>query len=249
MKNLALITGGTSGIGLGIAELLAQNNDIAIVYASDDEKANRALDKIITKNPETTVKLYKKQLHTYSDCEQLLSSVKSDFEQDISILINSLGRINDGAFLNMKFEEHKQLIESHLFPTMSLAHLVAKGMSKNRFGRIINLSSISATRAKIGQVAYATAKCAIEGFTRTFAIELAHRGVTVNAIAPGLISTPMTSDIIEKVKAANVNTRDLVPTGFIGEPDDIGHFVDFLCTEKSRYITGQTFVIDGGRSL
>jgi 3-oxoacyl-[acyl-carrier protein] reductase len=122
-------------------------------------------------------------------------------------------------------------------------------MYKEKFGRIINLSSISASYAKRGQANYAAAKAGIEGFTRTLALEVAHRGVTVNAIAPGLIETKMTRELVAKIEAGGGSIRDGVPARRMGSPDEIGALAQFLCSSDASYITGTVITIDGGRSL
>ncbi|MEZ4741435.1 MAG: SDR family oxidoreductase [Bdellovibrionota bacterium] len=248
MRKTALITGGTSGIGFGIAQSLAPDFDLALTYASNDNKAEIAKEKLLSKFSELKLKTYKLPLYGYEDAQELHRVVTSDFEQ-IDALINAAGRVRDGLFMSTDFSEHNKMITEHLTTTMALTHLVIMSMYKKKFGRIINFSSITAKRMKIGQVNYTAVKSGIEGFTKALALETAHRGITINAIAPGLIETPMTQEIVDKLKENKKAVKSMIPAGYIGQPDDIGETVKFLCSDKARYITGQVIAIDGGRSL
>ncbi|GBE05472.1 MAG TPA: SDR family oxidoreductase [Nitrospirae bacterium] len=247
-KRLALITGGTSGIGFGAAKRLAPECDLALAYAADHEKAEKAKQELDAMG--AGAKTYAKQLSSYDDAGELIEKVQADFGRSPDILVNSAGRIHDGFFLNTDFAHHESIIREHLIVTMAMCHLVIKSMYGNKSGRIINLSSISGIYAKRGQTSYAAAKAGIIGFTKTLAMEVAHRGITVNAVAPGLIDTPMTSGIIQFLeKTPDRKIKKLIPAGYVGEPDDVGSLIAYLCSEEARYITGAVITIDGGRSL
>lgn len=264
---IILITGGTSGIGLGIGQVLAsihtQNCAFVLSFAGNEERAKEAKEKIETtiatsasqkSHPDidpkelSAVVTVKRPLFGPDDCEYLVNSCRETFGRDPDILINCAGRIRDGLFLGSTFSDHMDHVNEHLIVPMCLSHLVLKSMYRRKWGRIINLSSISAQFAKRGQVNYAAAKAGIEGFTRTLALEVARRGITVNAIAPGLVATPMTEQIIAKLKEEKLLKRK-IPAGYAADANDIGQLVSFLCQEQARYITGQTLTIDGGRSL
>lgn len=245
-KKLALITGGTSGIGLGAAEALAAEFDLALGYAGDQEKAATAKASLAASG--ANVEVFEKPLASYQDCKELLAQVKQSCGRMPSVLINSHGRIQDGIFMATDFAKHLSVVNELLVTTMALCHLTTKFMYGERWGRIINLSSISGFYAKRGQANYAAAKAGIIGFTRTLALELAHRGITVNAISPGLINTPMTKGILGMIQEQD-DLKRRVPAGFVGEPKDIGATIALLCSEGGRYITGANLVIDGGRSL
>lgn len=251
-RKLALITGGTSGIGLGAARKLAAEFDLALVYASDESKAAEAERSLSAAHPELRVKAFRKPLASHADAAALLELVAAEFGRGPSILVNSAGRIRDGLFMSTEFEQHQALIQEHLIVSMALSHLVLKQMYKDRFGRIVNLSSISARFAKRGQANYAAAKAGIEGFTRTLALEVAHRGITVNAVAPGLIETPMTRAIVEKLTGPDGDGDALkkrIPAARLGSADEVGALIAFLCSQDAAYITGTVVTIDGGRSL
>ncbi len=247
-KKLALITGGTSGLGFACADKIAQEYDLALVYASNDDKAINAKKQIQVKNPECHVELYRKELKGYLLAKELYGEVCDQFAKAPSILINSAGKIRDGLFLNMDFSVQDQMIQEHLTTTLALTHLCLKEMYKDKFGRVINFSSVSAKYFKKGQVGYATVKSGIEGFTKCLAMEVAHRGITVNALAPGLIETPMTQDMVNNLREHKL-LREKIPVGRAGTPEEIGDLVHYLCSERASYITGTVITIDGGRSL
>ncbi|NCN27503.1 SDR family oxidoreductase [bacterium] len=248
-RNLALITGGSSGIGFGAALKLAPTHDLALSFAQNEIKAKKALHHIKDKYPNCEVEIFQKPLFKHEDCVALYESVQKHFQQDPLVLVNCAGRIRDSLFLGSDFSEHLDLINEHLIVSMSLSHLAVKSMYRKRFGRILNMSSISAHYSKRGQSSYAAAKAGLEGFTRTLALEVAHRGVTVNAIAPGLIETPMTEKLLEKLKAKNKNLSSRIPAGRAGSAEEVGALIAFLASQEAAYITGTVQVIDGGRSL
>ena len=243
-KPLALITGGTSGIGFGIAKSLQANYDLVLSYAKNHERAKRSKEELHPNK--NRVEIICEPINSYKSAEKLLSQVEKLFSKKPEILINSHGSIRDGMFIHRDWEDHESIIQEHVIGTMALCHIALKDMYKQKWGRIITISSISATYAKRGQANYAAAKSALLGFTRTLALEVAHRGVTVNAIQPGLIETPMTEEMIKKIGR---DIKKKIPAAYPGTPKDVGSLVHFLCGEEARYITGSTLVIDGGRSL
>lgn len=246
-RPLALITGGTSGIGFGVAKALAADCDLALSFAGNTEKAEVAKKELVGQFPQTKVQTYGGAVSNFEGVQEKVEQIKSDFGRGPSVLVNSAGRISDGMFLGSDFQQHVAIINEHLLVTMAYCHQCLKDMYRNKFGRIINMSSISARYAKKGQANYAAAKAGIEGFTRTLAIEVAHRGVTVNAIAPGLIETPMTKELLQKI-AEKGGVRAKIPNGKAGDPDELGGLVRYL-SQESSYITGQVITFDGGRAL
>jgi len=247
-KPLALITGGTSGIGLAVAKRLSEHYQLALTYASNDERAEIAQAELEGNQVKLKVRVYGGAVYNYEQAQEKIERITRDFGSSPSVLVNCGGTISDGMFLGSDFKTHEKIISEHVMASMSYAHLVLKSMYRQKFGRIINFSSISANFAKRGQVNYATAKGAIESFTKTLALEVAHRGVTVNAIAPGLIETPMTSELISHLSELKGGLKSKIPMARAGQASEVADLVDFLC-QKNSYITGQVITIDGGRSL
>lgn len=248
-SSVALITGGTSGIGFGIAQKLAVQHNLALVYASNDARAEESKQILEKQFPERKIHLFKKPLKSHDDAKFLFEEVISQFQTAPSILVHSAGRLKDGLFLGSDFESHQDIIQEHLTVAMALSHVFLKSMYNQRFGRILHLSSISANFAKRGQTNYAAAKAGLEGFTKTLALEVAHRGVTVNAIAPGLIETPMTEGLVKKLEESESPIRKRIPVGRMGTAEEVGALAAFLCSPEASYITGTVITIDGGRSL
>ena len=248
-RGLALITGGTSGIGLGIAAKLAANNDLALVYASDDTKAAAAVESLRRLEPSAAVKVFRRALESESDCAGAFAQVCETFGDSPSILVNSAGRLRDGLFLSADFADFAKIVNEHLVLAAAMSHAAINPMYRKKYGRIVNLSSISGSYAKRGQTNYASAKAGLEAFTRTLALEVAHRGITVNAIAPGLIETPMTKEMIARIEADDAGIKKRVPVGRAGRPEEVGSLAAFLCSPEASYITGSVVTIDGGRSL
>jgi 3-oxoacyl-[acyl-carrier protein] reductase len=248
-RPIAMITGGTSGIGFGIAECLAPDFDLALCFASNSGRAQEAKDSILRANPNCRVEVFGVPLNNETDCEQLHLHIRTAMNADVEVLVNAAGQLRDGLFLSTERKFHLETIQEHLNIPLILSHLVLPAMYRNKSGRIINISSITARRYKLGQVNYATAKAGLEGMTKALAREVAHRGITVNAIAPGLIATPMTEELISRAEQKGIKMRSRIPAGYVGSPSDVGALAAFLVSENARYLTGQIIDVCGGRSL
>lgn len=248
-RRLALLTGGCSGIGLAAARLLGDDHDLALAYASNHDQARAAARELGEVHPAAAVRTYGGRLRTYAEACALVQQVKVDFGREPDVLVSSVGGTHDELFMGAEFSAHQALIEEHLIVSMALAHALVRGMCRARFGRIVFIGSISARYAKRGQASYAAAKAGLEGFARTLALEIAHRGVTVNVVAPGLIETALTKDFLAGLAQDGRGAGARIPCGMVGTGDDVAGLIRFLCSDHARYITGAVMTVDGGRSL
>jgi 3-oxoacyl-[acyl-carrier protein] reductase len=241
---VALVTGGSRGIGRAVVEALAKDGaKVAFVYNSNAEAANEVVQAVKAAGGE---------------CRAIQADVKSKDAADkiiedlvetwgsVDIVVNNAGIIRDGLLAMMEPEAWQEVISTNLTSVYNFCQAVTRQMMSQRYGRIINMSSVAASVANPGQANYAASKGGVEGFTRCIATELARRGITANAVAPGFIQTDMTEAV---VSAAGSEIKKKIPVRRLGTPDDIANAVLFLAQEQSSYITGQTLTVDGGLTL
>lgn len=241
---VAIVTGGSRGIGRGIVLAFAKEGaKVAIVYRGSQEAAE-ALVKEVTAGG-GTAKMYQCDVADVASVEACVKQVEADLG-DVNILVNNAGVIHDDLFVRLEPEHWNKVIQTNLGGTYNFCHALAFSMMRKRAGRIINISSVAAEHVNAGQTNYAASKGAINSFTRALAVELAKRGVTVNAIAPGFIETDMSAAVRNK---AGDMIKDMIPMKRIGTPDDIAKMAVFLASSDSSYITGQVITVDGGLSL
>jgi 3-oxoacyl-[acyl-carrier protein] reductase len=242
MKNnkTVLITGATGGLGLSIAEKFYKKNFNMILTGTNESKLE-LLDSKFTIN----TKIIKCNLAKSEEIIKMFDLIPGEFE-GIDVLINNAGITKDNLFLRMKENDWDEVLNVNLKANFSLCKMVIKSMVKKRWGRIINISSAVAKMGNAGQTNYAASKAAIEGFTRSLALEVASRGITVNAVAPGFIKTEILETIDpEKLQAMVKN----IPVGRVGDADDVASIVSFLASDESSYITGQVLHVNGGLTL
>jgi 3-oxoacyl-[acyl-carrier protein] reductase len=233
-----LITGATGGLGQSIADEFYEKEFRLILTGTNDAKLDALQSKFIR-----DTKIIKCNLAKTSEINDLFDKIKPN---SIDILINNAGITKDNLFLRMKDQDWDEVLNINLKANYNLCKMVLKEMVKKRWGRIINISSAVAKMGNPGQTNYAASKAAIEGFTRSLALEIASRGITVNAIAPGFIKTEIL-DSIDSSKLEEMAKN--IPIGRIGEPGDISKLVSFLASDESSYITGQVLHVNGGLTL
>ncbi len=241
-KNLALITGASRGIGKAILELLLNSDIDYIIGTATSQKACDDISQIIKKFDKQGKGMLLK-LEDNTSIDNLIKNIISEFKIAPSILINNAGITKDNLLLRMKAGQWTDVININLNGTFFLTQKCIKHMVKNRWGRIINISSVVASYGNPGQANYVASKGAIESLTKTMAKELASRNITVNSVAPGFIATDMTASLNEKQKEYILN---MIPLKRIGEPQEIAELVAFLVSNKSSYITGQVLHVNGG---
>lgn len=239
--NCALVTGASKGIGKSIALQLAKDHDLQILlnYSSDTSAAQETLNEI--RKIGGTGELLKFNVVEKSEVDKVLTDwFDNNPKKIIKVLVNNAGITKDGLFIWMPEDNWDDVINVCLKGLFNVTQIVIKQMMKNKFGRIINISSISGLRGTPGQINYSAAKAGIIGATKSLAQEVAKMNITVNAVAPGFINTAMLDNIdIEKY-------MKLIPAGRVGEPEEVAHLVSFLASDKSSYITGEVINVNGG---
>lgn len=238
---VAIVTGGTRGIGRAIALKLADNGaNIVINYRNSDKEAEEL--KAILEEKGVKVLTVKCDISNFEDSKNLMDKCKEVFGK-IDILVNNAGITKDTLIMRMKEEDFDNVIDVNLKGTFNCAKHASAIMLKQRFGKIINMTSVVGIVGNAGQVNYAVSKAGVIGLTKSLAKELGSRGITVNAVAPGFINTDMTASLSEKVKEeASKN----IPLKRLGDPEDVANLVGFLASDASNYITGQVINVDGG---
>lgn len=229
-----LISGASRGIGKSIAENLHTKGYKIIGTATSDEGVKHLNEKGFV-----GIKLNLNDIDSLNN----ISEIVKEEHKDISVLINNAGITRDNIVLRMSSDEWDDVINIHLNGMFKLSKIVLKGMIKARWGRIINITSASASLGNRGQSNYAAAKAGVEAFSKSLSKEVGPRGITVNCVAPGFIETDMTSYINEKDKEELIKQ---IPLGRFGKPDEISKIIEFLVSDKSAYITGQTIHVNGG---
>ncbi|MCJ8330153.1 MAG: 3-oxoacyl-ACP reductase FabG [Lentisphaeria bacterium] len=237
---VAIVTGGAKGIGLAIArELGLSGATIHIVNRSADT-AETAINELKKDGIEAHSHLL--DVSDFQAVQDMVAKVV-EISGSVHILVNNAGITRDNLIMRMKEDEWDSVIDINLKGCFNCLKSVSRTMMKNRWGRIINVSSVIGLIGNPGQINYSAAKAGIFGLTKSAAKELSSRNINVNAIAPGYIDTDMTAELTDELKEA---ISGQIPLGRIGKPDDIAKVVCFLCTGGADYITGQTINIDGG---
>ena len=238
---IAIVTGGGRGIGKGICLKFASlGANLVINYAGDTAKAEET--KAECEKLGAKVVLSQGDVSEMEYCEILFRTAIDTFGR-IDILVNNAGITRDNLLMRMSEEEFDKVISVNLKGTFNCMKQAARPMMKQKYGKIINMSSVVGVTGNAGQVNYAASKAGVIGMTKSMAKELANRGVTVNAIAPGFIRTAMTDVLSDDVKA---DITRAIPMGVMGETEDVANVAAFLASDASRYITGQVINVDGG---
>ena len=243
---VALVTGGSRGIGRAIVQALAREGaKVAFVYRGNKEAAE-ALEKEVAAAG-GTAKAVQADVADPEAGKRVVAGLLADWGR-VDILVNNAGVIRDGLFVRMDPEHWKTVLNTNLDGTFYFCRAVAEQMAlRQRSGRIVNVSSVAAEHVNAGQANYAASKGAVNAFTRALAVELGSRNVTVNAVAPGFIETDMSEAV--RNKAGDFIAKKLVPLRRLGKPEDIANVVVFLAGPAGAYITGQVITVDGGLSL
>lgn len=237
----AVVTGGSRGIGKAIAlELASKGANIVINYRSDETSVQATIKEIESLGSSAIA--VKCDVSIFEQANIIMKTAVEKFGS-VDILVNNAGITKDNLLIRMKEEDFDRVIQVNLKGTFNCIRHASSIMLKQRSGKIINISSVVGISGNAGQVNYAAAKAGIIGITKSVARELASRGITCNAVAPGFIQTDMTNCLSEKVKEGTLNS---IPLKRIGKPQDVANLVCFLASKSSDYITGQVINVDGG---
>ena len=238
MGRVALVTGGSRGIGAAISKALKDAGySVAANYAGNDEAARKFSD-------ETGIKTYKWSVADYEACAAGVKQVEADLGP-VDVLVNNAGITRDAMFHKMTPEQWKEVIDTNLTGVFNMTHGVWNGMRDRKFGRIVTISSVNGQKGQAGQANYSASKAGDIGFTRALAQEGARAGITVNVVAPGYIATEMVRAIDEKVLKERIIPQ--IPVGRLGEPEEIARAVVFLVGDDAGFITGSTISANGAQ--
>jgi len=239
MARVAVVTGGTRGIGRAISVALKDvGYKVAATYAGNDEAAQQF-------KSETGIPVYKFDVADFSACTEGVKAIEAALGP-VEVLVNNAGITRDATMHRMRPDQWNNVIRTNLDSCFNMSRAVIEGMRGRGFGRIVNISSINGQAGQIGQTNYAAAKAGIQGFTKALAQEGASRGVTVNAVAPGYVETDMVravpANVMEQIVAR-------IPVGRLGKPEEIARAVLFLAADEAGFITGSTLSINGGQYM
>ena len=239
MARVAVVTGGTRGIGRAIAlALQQQGRKVVVNYAGNEDSARRFTD-------ETGIPAYKWDVGNFEACGEGMGRIEAE-HGPVEVLVNNAGITRDGTIMNMSYDDWVEVQRVNLGGCFNMAKHAFPGMRQRKWGRIVNIGSINGQGGQYGQVNYAAAKSGIHGFTKALAQEGARYGVTVNALAPGYIDTDMVAavpaDVLEKIVAR-------IPVGRLGKAEEIARGVAFLTAEDAGFVTGSTLSINGGQHM
>lgn len=238
---IVFVTGASRGIGKAIALEMAKNGaDVAICYSSDGEAAEAVCTEIRALGRDAQA--YRCDVSDYQQCSDTVKAAIAHFGK-LDVLVNNAGITKDNLLLMMKEEEFDRVIATNLKGAFNMMKHAGAHFLKRKKGTIINIASVSGMMGNVGQANYAAAKAGLIGLTKTAARELAARGITCNAIAPGFITTDMTQQLTDKQRVAIIGT---IPLKRMGQPEDIAHLAVFLASPLAAYITGEVIKVDGG---
>lgn len=244
LKKVAIVTGGATGIGLAISLQLAQDGfTIVVNYHSSAQAAHNLVKQIQGMGGQALA--VQADLSKVTEAEKLIK-ITLDTYQRLDVVVNNAGITDDTLMLRMSETQFDRVIETNLKGVWAMCKYALKPLMQAGNGRIINIASVAGMMGNIGQANYAAAKAGVIGLTKTLAREMASRNLTVNVVAPGFIQTNMTANLSPQIKEAALA---MIPLKRFGIPEDIAQMVSYLASSKAQYITGQTFVVDGGMTM
>ena len=241
---VAVITGSSRGIGRSIALELGLNGATVLVNYNQNEGAAREVASMINAAG-WQAEIFKADVSKYNEAQDLIKFAIEEFK-DLHILVNNAGTTRDGLIMTMAESDWDFVIETNLKSTFNCSRAAVRHMLRRRYGRIINVTSVSGQMGNAGQTNYSASKAGQIGFTKALAREVASRNITVNAVAPGFIETDLTTSLPENLQSG---LADMIPLGRVGKPEEIAKAVAFLASDDAAYITGHVLTLDGGMAM
>ena len=240
MMKTALVTGGSRGIGKAIAQKLSETSNVAVGYSNSKEQAVEVVNSIQANGGNAIA--VQIDVTDNDSVEKWFELIEKEFSS-VEILVNNAGITKDNIFPRLKQDDWDSVIDTNLTGSFRTSQRAIKGMMKNKWGRILFISSVAGISGNTGQSNYAASKAGMIGLAKTISKELGSRNITSNVIAPGYIDTDMTSFLNDEQKDEIIGQLSIKR---VGKPEDIANMVAFLCSDESEYITGQVFPVDGG---
>lgn len=242
-KYIALVTGGTGGLGTAICKRLSKDGFHVVTSYNNAEKAEKWKQSMLAEGYE--IDMYHVDVSDYGSVENMVAEVEQNLGP-IDILVNNAGITRDGQFRKMTVENWDAVLKTNLYSVFNCTRNVINQMCDRNYGRIINISSVNGQRGQFGQANYSAAKAGMHGFTKTLAMEVARKGITVNTISPGYIATDMVMAVPEEIRNKIVAE---IPIGRMGGTEEIAHLVSFLASKEASFITGANYAINGGQHV
>jgi acetoacetyl-CoA reductase len=242
-KKVVLVTGATGGLGTAMCIELYNNGYRVVANYRNKEKAEAWQKKLNDQGIQ--INMFEGDVSSFESCEKMVQQIEQQVGP-IDVLVNNAGITRDTAFRKMTYEQWKEVLSSNLDSVFNCSRHVINGMIGRNWGRIINISSVNGQRGQFGQANYSAAKAGMHGFTKTLAMEVARKGITVNTISPGYIGTDMVMAVREDVRNQIV---EQIPVGRLGGTEEVAHLVCFLASDKASFITGANYSINGGQHV
>ncbi len=242
-KRIVLVTGATGGLGTAMCEALHKQGYRVVANYRNKEKAE--VWKKMMEAKDVAVELVYGEVSDYESSGKMIAEIEQKMGP-VDVLVNNAGITRDTAFRKMSYEQWKDVLSSNLDSVFNCSRHVINGMIDRNWGRIINISSVNGQRGQFGQANYSAAKAGMHGFTKTLAMEVARKGITVNTISPGYIGTDMVMAVKEEIRNQIV---EQIPMGRLGGTEEVAHLVCFLASDQASFITGANYSINGGQHV
>ena len=244
-RKVAIVTGGTGGIGTAICQKLSQEFQVVACYFKNGQHEQAQQWRDEQRRLGFDIDIRYANIAQYEDCSQLVHEIIEVYNR-IDVLVNNAGITKDSRLVNMTLEQWQQVLDSNLTSVFNMTRNVIPFMLEKAYGRVVSISSINGRKGQFGQCNYAASKAALYGFTKSLALEVAKKGITVNTISPGYIKTPMLASMKPEILDSIISN---IPIGRLGEPEEIANAVAFLVSPESGFMTGANLDINGGQYM